>query len=702
MSAVAPIVPAPAGASTRQSLLVTGTLVLVVMSMVLPIPPMLLDIGIAVSIASSILILVMATLVTRPTDFQAFPVLLLVTLVLRLSLNVSSTRLILTRGHNGPQAAGHIISGFSSFVAGNSLLIGLTVFAVISAVNFMVITKGSGRMAEVAARFALDSLPGKQLAIDGDLNAGAIDHEEAKRRREREQREISFFGSLDGASKFVKGDAVAGLVIIIINLAVGLCIGILTHGMGVGEALKTYAQLTIGDGLVTQIPALVTSMAAALLLSRGGASGTTVELLSSDLISNWRAPAIVAGGMAVLAFVPGMPTLVFVTIAAAMVAMAWRTAQKTAAPTAALPEAPPPAQTEARIGDVLDLDEIAVEIGCDLVASALDEGRGLGTRIGNLRVHIARTYGIVLPEIRITDAPDLAPGAYVVRVQNVIRGRGVLRPHDVLVLGDPDLLAEIGGDEVREPVYDAPACWLPASRQHDATLMGGTVVNPMEVLSTHLMEIARGALPALMTLGALQRMIAELKSVSDTRRAEANQKFFDGMIPDKVAPELLLAVLRLLPEERVSIRNLPQIVDAIAEFRNLERPEIVTEQVRRRLRGEIVQGILGDAPSLEIAQLHPIWEAEFVRIEGGAPRGGVPVPVAATLPRLAGKLTEAVRATQDTLARRPLILAVPDHRRRQIRMILLASGIEAIVLGLDEIEPGVPVRLIATVEAPAL
>ncbi|AXC51068.1 flagellar type III secretion system protein FlhA [Paracoccus suum] len=693
---------APAGASTRQSLLVTGILVLVVMSMVLPIPPMLLDIGIAVSIASSILILVMATLVTRPTDFQAFPVLLLVTLVLRLSLNVSSTRLILTRGHNGPDAAGHIISGFSSFVAGNSLLIGLTVFAVISAVNFMVITKGSGRMAEVAARFALDSLPGKQLAIDGDLNAGAIDHEEAKRRREREQREISFFGSLDGASKFVKGDAVAGLVIIIINLVVGLSIGTLSRGMGVGEALQTYAHLTIGDGLVTQVPALVTSMAAALLLSRGGATETTVELLSSELVHNWRAPAIVAGGMAVLAFVPGMPTLVFLTIAAIMAAMAWRTAQNTRAPAPAEAETAALPVPESRIGDVLDLDEISVEIGCDLVASALDEGRGLGTRIGNLRVHIARSYGVILPEIRITDAPDLPPGAYIVRVQNVIRGRGTLRPHDVLVLGDPDMLEAIGGEEVREPVYDAPARWLPATRQHDATLQGGTVVNPMEVLSTHLMEIARAALPSLMTLGALQRMIAELRGLSDTRRAEANQKFFDSLIPDKVSPELLLAVLRLLLEERVSIRNLPQIVDAVAEFRGLERPEFVTDQVRRRLRGEIVQAILDDAPALEIAQLHPLWEAEFVRTEGGAPRGGMPVPIAATLPRLASKLVDAVRASQEALGRRPILLAVPDHRRRQIRIILTSSGIDATVLGLEEIEPGVPVRLIATVEAPAL
>ncbi|WP_295169685.1 FHIPEP family type III secretion protein, partial [uncultured Paracoccus sp.] len=256
-------------------LLVTGGLVLVVISMVIPLPAGVLDFGIAISIATAVMVLVMASLVEKPTDFQAFPVLLLVSLVIRLSLNVSSTRLILTEGQNGKEAAGSVINGFAEFVAGGSILVGITIFAVISVVNFMVITKGSGRMAEVAARFALDSLPGKQLAIDGDLNAGAIDHQEAKRRRIQEQREISFFGSLDGASKFVKGDAVAGIVITLINLCIGLVVGITIHGMPLGEAAATYSHLTVGDGLVSQIPALITSMAAALLLSRGGATETT-------------------------------------------------------------------------------------------------------------------------------------------------------------------------------------------------------------------------------------------------------------------------------------------------------------------------------------------------------------------------------------------------------------------------------------------
>ncbi|MRX49700.1 flagellar type III secretion system protein FlhA [Paracoccus sp. S-4012] len=694
MSSVAPVAGPASTAVHARSVVVTGILVLVVMSMVLPMPPVLLDIGIAVSIACAILILVMAALVTRPTDFQAFPVLLLVSLVLRLSLNVSSTRLILTEGHTGPEAAGHVISGFSSFVAGGSLLIGLTVFAVISAVNFMVITKGSGRMAEVAARLALDSLPGKQLAIDADLSSGAIDHEEAKLRRAREAAEISFFGSLDGASKFVKGDAVAGIVIIFINLLVGLAVGVLSHGLAVGEALRTYAFLTIGDGLVTQIPALITSMAAALLLSRGGATEPTAELLSGQMLGNWRAPAIVAAGMVVMAMVPGMPKPVFLVLAAIFAGLAWRTATAPApAPTDAPAEVTPAPQ--ARIGDALDLDEIAVEIGPDLVAPALDEGRGLGPRIANLRLHLARSYGVILPDIRITDAPELAAGEYLIRVHNVIRGRGSLRPHEVLVLGEPATLDAIGGTPVREPVYDAPARWIAREAQAEATLQGGTVVAPMEVLSTHLLEVARRSLPQLMSLGALQRMIAELKELSDPRRAEIHRRFFDGMIPDKVPPELLLAVLRLLLREGISVRNLAQITDCVAEWRGLENPEAIAERVRHRLRGQITEALLTPGGRLEMVQLHPLWEAEFTRAETAAPRGAAPLPSA----RLAARLAEAVKAALAAAATGRPVLAVPDHRRRAVKAMLDAAGIDVTVIGLDEIEPATPLAVLATAEA---
>lgn len=680
-------------------LLVTGGLVLIVISLVIPLPPGLLDFGIALSIATATLVLVMASLVDKPTDFQAFPVLLLVSLVIRLSLNVSSTRLILTEGHTGTDAAGQVINGFAAFVAGGSLLVGLTVFAVISVVNFMVITKGSGRMAEVAARFALDSLPGKQLAIDGDLNAGAIDHQEAKRRRAQEQREISFFGSLDGASKFVKGDAVAGIVITLINLLVGLTVGIAVHGMSVGDAVSTYSHLTIGDGLVSQIPALITSMAAALLLSRGGATDTTAQLLSQQFARGWQPAAMVAAAMLLMSFVPGMPRLLFVALALAMAMASFQIARRLRHDIDQ-PDIPaddePVARPASRIGDVLDTDDISVEIGSDLIVTALDQARGLGSRISNLRIHIARGFGLILPDVRITDTDELAPGDYLIRVHGVVRGRGSLRPGEVLALGPDRLLEQLRGVTVREPVYSSPARWLAREDQDEAATMGATVVTPMEVLSTHLMEVVKANLSSLLTLAAMQRQIEELKTLSDPSRAERYRRYLDSMIPDKVSPESLLAVLRALLEERLSIRNLPLIIDAIFEFRSIDSIETVYEMVRKRLRGQITQQYSDDSGRISALQLHPAWEAEFVRADGETGRTGG----GAITPGLSQKLLDATRralATAQPGAR--TVVVAPDHRRRMIRAVLGSNGVSAPVLGLEEIDPVAELHLVGTIEA---
>ena len=683
-----------AASGSLKPLAITGGLVLVVMSMVIPIPAALLDVGIALSIATGTLILVMASVVHRPTDFQAFPVMLLISLLIRLSLNVSSTRLILTEGHTGPDAAGEVIAGFSKFVAGGSLMVGITVFAVISIVNFMVITKGSGRMAEVSARFALDSLPGKQLAIDGDLNSGAITHDEAKQRRIQDQREISFYGSLDGASKFVKGDAIAGLLITAVNFFVGLGVGVIAHGLPVGEALSTYSQLTIGDGLVSQIPALITSMAAALLLSRGGSTESTADLISAQFTQNWHAPALVAAGMTLLAFVPGMPSLVFLAIAALSAWFAWHTASRRTAETDALPLAAPDTPApQPRIGDVLDTDEICVEIGPDLIAGALDTTKGLGGRINNLRIHIARSFGVILPDVRITDAAGLAGGEYAIRVHGVIRARGRLHPHQVLALGSDDILAEVPGEATREPVYDSPARWIDPSRQDEAAIAGASVVTPMEVLSTHLMETVKSQLPALLTLGSMQRLIQELRSLSDETRAQSYQRIFDSMIPDKVAPEHLLSVLRLLLEDRISIRNLPLIVEATFEARTPD-PQMAAEFVRRRLRGQITEQLADPDGRLDVIQLHPGWEAEFLRAESDPGRG-----TSALAPPLMQRLTDQLRGLAGSLPpdRQPA-LVVPDHRRRMVRAMAASGGIGWPVLGIEEIDPQARVRLVGTVE----
>lgn len=679
-------------------LLITGGLVLVVISLVVPLPASVLDLGIALSIAMATLVLVMASLVDKPTDFQAFPVLLLVSLVIRLSLNVSSTRLILTEGQNGKQAAGQVINGFAEFAAGGSILVGLTVFAVISVVNFMVITKGSGRMAEVAARFALDSLPGKQLAIDGDLNAGAIDHQEAKRRRTQEQREISFFGSLDGASKFVKGDAIAGIVITLINLLVGLSVGIMVHGMPLAEAASTYSHLTIGDGLVSQVPALITSMAAALLLSRGGATDTMAHLLSHEFTRSWRPAAMVAAAMTIISLVPGMPKPVFLGLALMLGLVAWAIARRMRTEIEAPPESESveTARPPSSLGDVLDTDEISVEIGSDLVLTALDQARGLGSRITNLRIHIARSFGMILPDVRITDTDDLLPRDYQIRVHGVVRGRGSLRPTEVLALGSDQLLAQLSGDAVREPVYSSPARWIPLENQDDAATSGATVVTPMEVLSTHLMEVVKSNLSSLMSLSALQRQMDEMKNLSDVARAERYRKYFDSMIPEKVSPETLLAILRALLEERISIRNLTQIVDAVSEFRSIESPEVIYELVRKRLRGQITQQFSDDEGRIAAVQLHPAWEAEFVRADAETGRAGG----GAMTPALSTRLLDATRkalAITDPLARS--VIVAPDHRRRMIRAVLGANGVAVPVLGLEEIDPAAELRLLATIEA---
>lgn len=685
-----------AAGSPVRPLIITGILVMIVVSMVVPLPANLLDVGIALSIASAMLILVMASLVERPTDFQAFPVMLLVSLVIRLALTVSSTRLILTEGDQGKDAAGHVISGFAEFVAGGSLLIGLTVFAVISVVNFMVITKGAGRMAEVSARFALDSLPGKQLAIDGDLNSGAITHEEAKQRRVNEQREISFYGSLDGASKFVKGDAIAGLVITVINLLVGLSVGVLVHEMPISAALSTYSHLTIGDGLVTQIPALITSMAAALLLSRGGATEGTSDLLSAQFTKSWQAPVIVGAGMVILALVPGMPSLVFCTIAAALFTLGYLTFRRHLSLTDepdALQAADPLVVAAPRIGDLLDTDEIGVEISPTLISNALDEGRGLGARINNLRNHIAKSYGLILPDVRITDGKDFAADEYVIRLQGVVRGRGLLRPHSILALGPDDIVKNLSGEQVREPVYGTPGRWIDIEQQDSAAVSGATVVTPMEVLSTHLLEVVRSNLPALLTMSGLQRLIQELRSVSDEQRAQANQRFFDSMIPDKVPPELLLTILRSMLAERLSIRNLTLIVDAICEARAGDTPAAVYEQVRKRLRAQITEQYANENGKLDLVQLHPQWEAEFARSEADASRN-----VQSSLLQLQGRFSNAVKnALESVETSGSSVVAVAEHRRRIVRSMLDASGVQVPVMALDEIDPAVSVRLVATV-----
>ena len=671
----------------RPTILLTLALMAIIGMMILPMPSWLLDVGLALSFALAILMFTVTLFIERPLDFSAFPTILLASLMLRLSLNVSSTKLIIGQGHTGTDAAGHVIEGFAMFVMGGNLLVGFVVFCVILIVNFIVITKGAGRMAEVGARFALDAMPGKQLAIDSDVAAGSITHEEAKARREREQAETTFFGSLDGASKFVKGDAVAGLLITILNLTVGLVIGVAVHGVPFATAFETYSILSVGDALVSQIPAVIISIATALLLARGGAAGATDLALLVQLGRHPAALGTVAFLMVLFAIVPGMPFLPFISGAAILAYAAWRSHQSIlqAARAAAmiLPASQAPAKKS--LGDVLDIDDIHVEFAPNLVSMVLDPATGLDARIANMRLHVAAVYGLILPEMRLTDDAMLPPGGYRIRIQGVEQARDRLYPERVLVLLNEGGGEVPSGNDVREPVYGAPARWVPADLQDEAALAGTTVVTPTEVLATHLLEVIKRNFARLLTLKALRRLLDEVVNLSDRNRADAMRRMIEELVPDKVPVDLLLSVLRLLLDERVSIRNLALILESVAEVRgSLHSPEAICEHVRQRLGFQLVAEMRREDGTIPLLQLAPEWEQTFTshQIEGEHGLQDVALPPD-QFNRLANAVAEKLARAGESGIFPALVTST--RRRRFLRTVLSAKGLSAPVMSFEEI-----------------
>ncbi|WP_323036587.1 flagellar biosynthesis protein FlhA [Pararhodobacter sp.] len=667
----------------QPTILLALALMAIIVMMILPVPAWMLDIGLATSFALAILMFTLTLFIERPLDFSIFPTVLLASLMLRLSLNVSSTRLIIGEGHTGPQAAGSVIQGFSSFIMGGSVYLGVVIFCVLLIVNFIVITKGAGRMAEVGARFALDAMPGKQLAIDSDMSAGAISHAEAKARRERDQAETTFFGSLDGASKFVKGDAVAGLLITLLNIVVGLLMGTLAHGMPIGEAFETYAILTVGDGLVSQIPAVVISIAAALLLARGGATGATDTALFAQLGKHPAALLTVALLMVMFALIPGLPFLPFVTGAGLLGTAAYFARRHLNKPI--VDESPAPEVRKTSLGDILDLDEIHVTFSPDLVPMVLDPATGLDARIMNMRNHVARHFGLILPEIRLTDDSALNPGEYQILIQGVEQGRDRLMPDRRLALLPEEGADAPAGLDVREPVYAAPARWIAAKDEEAAALGGLTVVGPAEVLATHLLEVLKTNFARLLSLRGLRRMLDEMTNLSDERRSEANRRLIDELIPDKVPVDTLLAVLRLLLDERVSVRNLPLILESIAELRVQHlSPEAVCEHVRQRLGFQLVSGLKRPDGSLPLVQLAPEWEEVFTRYQIEGERGGTDIALPPdAFGRLASMLAETFAGLADKGTQAALVTST--RRRRFLRTVMAARDVSAPVLAFEEI-----------------
>lgn len=677
------------------------SLIAIIVMMILPMPAWVLDLGLAVSFAVAILIFTITLFIERPLDFSSFPTILLASLMLRLSLNVSSTKLIIGQGHTGTDAAGDVIDGFAQFIMGGSVFLGLVVFGVLLIVNFMVITKGAARMAEVGARFALDGMPGKQLAIDSDMSAGAIDHAQAKERRELEQQETTFFGSLDGASKFVKGDAIAGLLITLLNLVVGFITGVAVHDMSAGQALENYAILTVGDGLVTQIPAVIISIASALLLARGGAKGATDSALFGQLGRYPSALATVAVLMALFALVPGLPFFPFIVGAGCLGYLSyrmWDSANTNEAELSSQTESIEAAPSTA-LGDLLDLDDIHLEFAPDLIPMVLDAGTGLEARIANMRNHVASSFGLILPEIRLTDQLNLATGTYIIKIQGVEQAKGVLHPDLVLALVSEDAGSLPQGSDVVEPVYGAPARWISPNDQDSAAMSGATLVAPSEILATHLLEVVKQNFARLLTLKSLRRHLEELTSLTDQVRSEANRKLLDELIPDKVPIDCLHGVLRLLLEERVSIRNMPLILEAISEARiATTQLETICEHVRQRLGFQLVSHLKREDGTIPLLQLAPAWEEVFKDFQLEAAAGSVDVALPPEhFNRLADNIANQFERTNEQGLSAALVTST--RWRRFVRTVLKAKGLNAPVLSFEEIGLEAHPSLVGTVAA---
>ncbi|MEP4194551.1 MAG: flagellar biosynthesis protein FlhA [Aliishimia sp.] len=668
--------------------------------MILPVPSIVLDIGLAVSFSLAVLIFTVTLFLERPLDFSAFPTILLASLMLRLSLNVSSTKLIIGQGHTGTDAAGDVIEGFANFIMGGSVFLGLVVFCVLLIVNFMVITKGATRMAEVGARFALDGMPGKQLAIDSDVAAGAITHEEAQKRRDLEQQETTFFGSLDGASKFVKGDAIAGLLITLLNLVAGLIMGVAINDMAFGQAFETYAMLTVGDGLVSQIPAVIISIASALLLARGGTKGAT-DLAVFDQLGKYPAALFsVAGLMFIFALFPGLPFLPFLAGSFALAGLGYWQFKK---PPEELPttdaEVTELAPAERPIGDLLELDDVHVEFAPDLVNMVLDPGTGLDARIVNMRRHVVTAFGVILPEMRLSDHGALPYGTYVVKIQGVEQARGKLEADKIMALLPEGSDAGGNSNITTEPVYGALAKWIPQSDREAAAMDGLTLVTPTEILATHLLEVIKRNLSRLLTLKALRRILSELANVSDPIRAEANRKLIDELVPDKVPIDVLQAVLKLLLEEQVSIRNLALIMEAVAEGRMMHgTPETICEHVRNRMGFQLIADLRRDDGTVPLVQLAPEWEDTFAsyQLGDGSTIGDIALPPE-LFNSLADSIADKVRIANETGIFPALVTS--RQRRRFLKTLTKAKGIPVSVLSFEEIGTDARPSLVGLVAA---
>lgn len=643
-----------------------GGIVAMLTILFLPIPPILIDLGLAFSIALSALILMVALWIQRPLDFSAFPTVLLIATILRLALNVATTRLILSRGGEGETAAGHVVAGFSKFVMGGDFVIGLIIFAILVTVNFVVITKGATRIAEVGARFTLDAIPGKQMAIDADLSAGLIDDKEAQRRRRELEEESSFFGAMDGASKFVRGDAIAGLIITAINIFGGIIIGVTHHGLTLSRAADVYTKLSVGDGLVTQMPALIVSLSAGLLVSKGGTRGSAEQAVLRQLGGYPRAVSAAALMMFVLALMPGLPMAPFLLLGGVMAFVGYTLPRRQAARERKedARKADERAQVDAKesVKESLKTAEIELALGGHLSVHLLGSRTELAHRVAKIRKKFAKQYGFVIPEIKLTDNLSIDPKGYQIRIHDTRIAVGELRLGEVLVLVDKDGKPDVPGEEVIEPAFGMKALWVTEAFTDEVKRQGCKPVDNLSVLLTHLSEVLRANLAQLLSYkdmrGLLDRLDPEYK------------RLIEDLCPSQISYSGLLAILKILLAERVSIRNLHLILEAIAEIApHVRRSEQVAEHVRTRLAQQIC-GDLSDNGVLNVVRLGNRWDLAFHQSLKRDGKGDV-VEFDAD-PRLIEQFaTEASAAIRKfTENGTSIVLAVTPEARPYVRMIL--------------------------------
>lgn len=673
--------------------LAIGVLIIIAV-LLFPIPTMVLDLALGISITFSVLILMTALFIQKPLEFSSFPTILLVSTMLRLALNLASTRLILSHGHEGTDAAGEVIEAFGSFMMGGNFVIGVIVFAILVLVNFIVITKGSSRIAEVGARFTLDAMPGKQMAIDADLSAGLINENEARRRRKELESEANFYGSMDGASKFVRGDAIAGLIITVINVIGGIIIGILQKGMTFADASHTYTVLTIGDGLVSQLPALMVSIAAGLMVSKAGVEGSADKAMTEQLTGYPQALGMSGFVMAVLAIMPGMPTLIFLTLSFGACAMAYILSQRKEALAAAqaqtaASEAAAPAQADEPISSALAIDYLKLEIGYGLLPLINDQkGYRLPDQIKALRRQLAAELGFVMPSVRIVDNMSLDANAYVIRIKEMQAGKGDLLPGALLAMDPRGAPIDLPGRPTREPAFGLPAMWVDEVLRDEANFRGLTVVDPATVLTTHLTEVLKENMAELLSF-------AETKKLIDDLPAE-HKKLVEDLIPGQFTITGVQRILQNLLNERVSIRDLPTILEGIAEMAGRSNStQNITEHVRTRLARQICGANTTPGGYLPLIALSPAWEQAFAEslIGQGEDRQ------LAMAPSRLQEFISAVRQRFDGAANEgelPVLLTSPGIRTA-VRSIVERFRSQTVVMSQAEIHPSAKLRTLGQV-----